>query len=112
MCLQVACSSRIDLDRLCTRRFNPLSIVAGFDISLDHADFKLPAPMYICDTIRVSRNPMIIPMVPPMMPMYMACCKKILVTDLPEKPKPNKKGGGKPKIDPADWWKRGEAPPF
>lgn len=32
-------------------------------------------------------------------------------TDLPEKPKPEKKGG-KPKVDPADWWKRGEAPPF
>jgi FixJ family two-component response regulator len=32
-------------------------------------------------------------------------------SDLPEKPKPNKKGG-KPKVDPADWWKRGEAPPF
>jgi CheY-like chemotaxis protein len=30
--------------------------------------------------------------------------------DFPEKPKPRK--GGKPKIDPADWWKRGEAPPF
>ena len=25
---------------------------------------------------------------------------------------PPKKKGGKPKIDPADWWKRGEAPPF
>jgi hypothetical protein len=31
-------------------------------------------------------------------------------TDLPEKPKPRK--ADKPKVDPADWWKRGEAPPF
>ena len=31
-------------------------------------------------------------------------------TDFPDAPKPKK--GGKPKIDPADWWKRGEAPPF
>ena len=28
------------------------------------------------------------------------------------RPKPKKPNKGKPKIDPADWWKRGEQPPF